>query len=248
MRLRNVLSVDWDFFFPDVWQFDWGHREEPLFLEVLWAVRPGSRSLETAEVAIDVVHPDEKLLDGFWEKVVGCSPQLLVVVDSHADMHKVLGAWGGTKRLVNFDQHHDLGYASDMTGTLNCGNWVTKAVQNGLLEKYELWYPPWRKGKPEGEIDGRVEPKYGLPKKPEKFDCVFICRSSAWSPSWSDDRWIEFVEYWKARAPRTWRMRLTCDFAQKVREPNLEQALVLRDEYVEQMKELMRDHRRSHGR
>jgi len=53
---------------------------------------------------------------------------------------------------------------------------------------------------------------------------VFICRSSPWTPSWSDNYWIKFIEYFKTNYPYTWDHKMALEYALKPRPFNKEEA------------------------
>ncbi len=42
----NILSIDWDYFFPDTSEYDWGHNENSIMLDFIWSTRCISRSLK----------------------------------------------------------------------------------------------------------------------------------------------------------------------------------------------------------
>lgn len=242
----NILSVDWDYFFPDVRQFDWGHREEAIFRDFLWGIRTAGISLETGKYALDVVHPDFDLLDGFWEKVVEGEPLFLVIVESHLDLYRLLEAWGMPCQVTNFDQHHDLGYGHGFGGegglpVTDCGSWAIHGIEDKLISMYKLHYPTWRKGNDEPIITGYsgfYSIDYDGPE-PCYYDAVFICRSSAWTPSWADDKWLEFIHWWK-KYPALWKEKQTIDYVWKEREPNMAQAKVAKEQNLAMLKELKR--------
>ena len=149
----NILSVDWDFFFPDTGPFDWGHREAAFFLEDVWWLRCSSRNLFTGERAIDVFWPDRQLLDGFWDKVCPTNPKILAITESHLDLFYVLrNLPGGSLTIYNFDQHCDLG---DTDAEPDCGNWASHALDMGA--NIVQIYPEWRKHRPEKPEDGEAE-------------------------------------------------------------------------------------------
>ena len=125
--VARILSVDWDYFFPDVFWFDWSQKEQNMFfLEYLWYIRYGNQHMKTGELAKDLVKPDEKLLKNFWKKVCPKEPSLhLCICESHKDIIVVLESFfesTTTKFSIwNFDQHHDAGYGME---ELNCDNWA----------------------------------------------------------------------------------------------------------------------------
>lgn len=225
--MTRLLSVDWDYFFPDVVPYDWGHRESRLFAETLWNFRTMSRNLLTGEEAIETVRPSGH--EEFWEGVVKGAPVALAITESHADLFGLLESFP-VDEIVGFDQHHDL-YYGKLPDVPECGSWAGHALESGLVKKYTLVYPAWRKDRPENPPDKweeRFVVRYDPPEQ-RHYDMVFICRSSSWTPSWSDDEWLGFVNWWK-QYPYIWNERLTIDFVQQARSPNLEEAQALRVE------------------
>jgi hypothetical protein len=67
--MSTLISVDWDYFFPRLIEFDWGHSESSgLYYEIAWTTRISDISLVTKEDALDIMVPDPNLLKGFWER------------------------------------------------------------------------------------------------------------------------------------------------------------------------------------
>lgn len=245
--MLNLLSVDWDYFFPNQEWFDWGHSEKPIFLETAWTWRAGNKNLLSKERAIDVFRPDPLRLKNFWSKTCGDNvPSLLVIADSHADISNVFSVFKSSMHVYNFDAHHDLGYLQN--GELDCGSWASYFLNSERIEKYTLIYPEWRKAEPEAGVRDlkdrfgeRISIRYEFEflLLPKKFDILFICRSSAWTPTWSDDEWLRFIHHWKSRK-FLWRDRITCAFVNSKRSPNLDEAKRLAQDWEEQV-------RRSHN-
>ena len=69
-----------------------------------------------------------------------------------------------------------------------------------------------------------------------EYDVVYICRTSAWVPTWYDDLWMEFIEWWNQF--NVWSTKITCPFAMKKRSPNMEQAVKLAEEYEKMQKRM----------
>jgi hypothetical protein len=246
----NVLSVDWDYFFPALDGFDWGHSEtNPLFAQIIWATRPGSQDLFTKERAIDVVHPHVYVYE-FWLKTIinnhKPSPRLCI-----AESHKDIMAWLKELRVrkanvTNFDAHHDMGYKgygfdTKVRPPVDCGNWARVGIDSGAIGSYRLVYPSWRKRKSEGGEGTRQDPpftvKYGdpvtvqyEPPLAQAYDLIFICRSSSWTPSWSDDKWLEFINWWQSDDV-SWAFKCYVPFVLKARAPDTIEARKLADEW-----------------
>jgi len=225
MKKRAILSIDWDYFFPDEFDFDWSHTERMAFmLEGIWLIRAYSHSMK-GEVAINVFNP--KVPDNFWKKVCPRKPLLLVVAESHQDLAQLI--YRGDI-VYNFDAHHDCGYQSD---ELDCGSWA----KTEKISEYHLVYPSWRKDAP--EIDNDLRPiivHHDIPTELPRFHVVFVCRSSAWTPPWADKQWMEFVTYWE-RYPEIWENRLKSPYASKPREWDQAEAHKLQMQFEEQINE-----------
>jgi hypothetical protein len=240
----KILSVDWDFFFPNVAMFDWGHREDPMFLEYLWNLRAGNRHLTKGDYAVDTVRPNEKTVWNFWEKVCIGNPNMLIIADSHMDLYNTLLKMRGLKaEIVNFDAHHDIEYG-DKSDKVNCGNWGYHGLKNGSIQSLTIVYPEWRAKEPETkpDIDSKLLKKVKMTHDwiAGKYDIVFICRSSAWTPTWCDRDWLNFIWYWKTRR-FLWESKISCEFALKERHPNLEEAYESKKQWVWQLEKMNLD-------
>lgn len=219
----NILSIDWDYFFPDNLDFDWAMDDKKFFFyEMIWPIRWGHCNLYDHKIiAKDVYHPDPQLLNGFLDKIlINSSPALLSIADSHTDIQYLINLFPAKVNIYNFDQHHDIYYGNELPKRkvqLNCGNWVGYFLYR--IESYHLFYPPWRESNPEhvGKLLHTNSISFTIPESPPAFDMIFICRSSPWTPSWSDNHWIEFIEYFKTNHPIIWNNKLTIDYALKPR-------------------------------
>ena len=48
----NILSIDWDYFFPDNVAFDWSMDDKKfIFYEIIWPIRWSNMHLETKKLA-----------------------------------------------------------------------------------------------------------------------------------------------------------------------------------------------------
>lgn len=231
--MKTLLSIDWDFFMPDVAPYDWGHQESELFYEMIWVTRCASFNLLTKQLAVDAVIPDKDLLHAFWPSMVSGKPEQLFIADSHLDLYKVLEKIGPCL-IDNCDAHHDFGY-SDEFKDVDCGNWALRAWEKGLNPSYRLFYPEWRKKSPELEPPTKpVNPEpvsYSLPDAPNHYDYIFICRSSAWTPPWADPEWTKFIRFWDSPwsfGRNVWKNRVTLSPRAEVeRTPNMDQARLI---------------------
>ncbi len=229
----NVLSIDWDYFFPDTFPFDWGHSERNTFmLDAIWTFRTNSFNLKTREPALETFVPDEKALDGFWKRVCPKDPSRLVITDSHKDIILFLDS----DNVYNFDAHHDCYIDKD----LNCGSWVKFGFEDLSIQRFIQVYPSWRSKSPDSDSEFPLhEIHFEIPDNLPLFDLVFICRSSAWTPPWWDHKWLEFVNYWKS-FPFVWNNRIALEYVEKKRSIDRDQAIKLRDQFAEELKRIQR--------
>lgn len=262
----RVLSVDWDYFFPDLAWMDWGHNESALHIHFLWSLRCGDFNLHTKQSALDFVQPDTERLNNFWSHMLAphSHPEVLVS-ESHLDLalhlsrvRPALGSdWksqGSTliiDQLDNYDQHHDCGYDDDFKG-VDCGSWASHLAQTGQLKTYRLHYPVWRKKTPERsrkELQRRLKGfgryDHDLPPAPAEYDLVFVCRSGGWTPSWCDAQFYEFI---KALFRHCTVGKYEIRFADKendqgvsvgLRHPNMAEALVIREDMLRQRQAML---------
>jgi hypothetical protein len=236
----KILSVDWDYFFPDLAPFDWGHQESDLFIHELWSFRTHTRSYRTKKKAIDTVVPDP-FYRQFWNATIDSRtrvPWMFVISEAHLDIVWLIRMIGSCN-IVNFDQHHDLGYSSTKhtKGYIDSACWVPAMLGNGLLKKYELVYPQWRRKYPEVSdphdvFDNLSQANciYYSDKKNwvnRSFDIVFVCRSGAWAPPWSDKDWLSFIGGLEAINPIAWKQRTVLRKAGTSRKFDLRQATEL---------------------
>jgi len=191
----KILSIDWDYFYPDSIDYDWGANEErDIYLNFLWKMRVSNVNLITQVPALKEYVP--KIPKDFWTGTVSNKPSLLVT-DSHADIDEIIK---DNSIVVNLDAHHDYGY--DMKDKLDCGNWAQIAKEEGRIKEYHLVYPGWRLDKPEDEehtvqhliLQTRITSiSYKLPAK-QDYDIIFICRSGCWTPPWHDNKFFKFAK------------------------------------------------------
>lgn len=239
----NILSIDWDYFFPDNFVFDWQFQDNnKIYCETLWPIRWSNRNIfDHTIIAKDVYHPDLQLLNGFLDKIlINSYPSVLVISDTHVDI-KILIDNFPKSNIYNFDQHHDVYYQDHpikIDRQLDCGNWVS--CLSTQIKSYHLFYPSWRESTPEESDNNYIDSiSYSIPENPPVFDAVFICRSSPWTPSWSDHKWIEFIEYFKTNHPILWNRKLALDYVLKPRPFNQEEADRYEQQNQEAIKKLM---------
>lgn len=212
MANKTILSIDFDFFVKEKLEWDWGHKESPLFIEVVWPIRASTMLAQgldiIAETSVignpeDLIRDLEKLKWEFRKKFK------LSIAESHSSAYYALK---GKKNLeiINIDAHHDITYGQ--TEHLNCGNWIACLALEGSVSKVTIVYPEWRKKDnfdyPSDntleildKLGVEVNIVYGIESlAPKTISEVFIARSGAWVPPWTDDSFMDFIPTWISRA------------------------------------------------
>ncbi len=186
----NLLSIDWDFFFPYDACYDWGHREIPFFMSnTIWNNR-----------ALGFLIRDSRLPgtsgqeEVFWNRFRFHPDAVLYIADAHMNIFNLANKIKAYN-IINFDFHHDAySPVSDVIKSMRvtCENWVTALYAFNKHINIVHYYPETTNyDKP--KIDIRSEVDNGK-KLRLVFDDVFLCRSSAWTPSWLDDKFDKFIE------------------------------------------------------
>lgn len=182
MKRNRILSIDWDYFFPDSQCYDWSHCEKDVYLNVIWNFRVNDININTKKPAFDEYIPT--IPANFWD--ICDNTKELLIAESHASILSI--PYIENSIITNIDAHHDRGYGKDKE--INCGNWgLTKKIK-----KYCLYYPLWRNTNDEGGWDRKPDQiNYGLPA-PAEYDCIFICRSGCWTPPWYDNKFRQWID------------------------------------------------------
>lgn len=184
MDRTRILSIDWDYFFPNSAFYDWGHDEKVFFLELIWQLRLNHHNYSNGNEAFTEYTPT--IPKNFWKKVIKGTPIAIIIAESHTAITSYPDF--DNVSVTNLDAHHDCGYGS--TTELNCGNWAT----NKGIKKYHLYYPLWRKNCRESEpVRTPDSVHYGLPQ-PAEYDYVFVCRSGCWTPPWYDNKFRSWIK------------------------------------------------------
>ena len=74
---------------------------------------------------------------------------------------------------------------------------------------------------------------------PREYDIVFVCRSGAWTPPWTDDKWITFVRELKMINPLVWRNKTVLRDSLTPREFDKEKTLELTKDLEAARKQLL---------
>lgn len=226
----RVLSVDWDYFFPDPSWYDWvANEERGMFYELLWSTRANSRDEEGRRAA---EHFKPTGHEGFWKRLCPDEPISICVTESHKDIAKWLSNFPGSKDVWNVDAHHDCGYSASQRGKeLHCGNWAWRMGRK--IRTFHQVYPEWRANAENAEAAPVRKPdstSFSLDAVPRPH-LVFVCRSSCWTPSWYDDKWLAFTG--ELSGKRAWATRSSCPFVEKAREPNMADAVAMANQMDE---------------
>ena len=203
----RLLTVDWDYFFPNPMEsgesdpyylYDWGHREAPFFVgPLLWNIRAGA----FAERGLPLPGTSGEELN-FWSHFEFAPKAKLFVSDSHACAGTPEVASGATE-IWNLDAHHDFGYGPVQPGgQFDCGDWL-RMVEMLTAARVRVRYPRWKpKALAVDRAPAGLDAKLFDPaEKMPVFDRLHICRSGAWSPTWLDEQFVQFV-YASGLTPR----------------------------------------------
>ena len=209
MSERNLLVIDWDYFFVEEsdkypLMYDWGHREIPLFIEGLWPMR--ASSFLAKKVSLPRLSGLERT---WWERFRFTAKAECFIHESNVmAAHPTVRGRGGWDNLYLFDAHHDAGYhdASEIlrSATMDCGNWSLAYLGRGATHRVR--YPKWKHWAFEAESKASLVDVFGqrierqFDSEAETFPVfsrIFICRSGAWVPPWLDRQFFDFI----ARCP-----------------------------------------------
>jgi hypothetical protein len=216
MSRKIYLSVDFDYFCHEEDWWDWGHGETPLFQDLAWHTRVRMYEETLFE---KFANP---LPSKFWEKLVELgynfdTCESIKVSDSHLfAAHDFLDLTPGRVEIVNFDAHHDMGYADWKTlkkqwidkSRVDCSNWLLVLMHQLDFLTAACVYPEWkgtrevskdRKPSWENTKSLRERFRYGVYSEQYARELagdvvgVFIARSGAWMPPWHDQAFVDFV-------------------------------------------------------
>lgn len=192
---RYGLTVDWDYFVPEKYEWDIGHAETAIHMSLLWQTRFYLFDKIKVVPAVDT----------FWQWVqrwANVKPASLWVSDSHASAITDPGL-REVDTLILVDQHHDCWPHKRKSDFVYCDTWL-----RGWLENDDTRHVIWVRPSFDAEY---IQPKdaYPIPRDMrDRFTCttqedfsfkdvtlnaINICRSGAWTPPWLDDRFIAFI-------------------------------------------------------
>ena len=241
----RILSIDWDYFFPNSENYDWGANEEnSIFYEAIWYTRCNSINLATKKDVLSEFRPT--IPANFWSIVT--NRPMIYVYESHSQIWNYLEE----ANVYSLDAHHDCGYRDvDLSAyfqshpqivktrkgyeiqetQVSCANWAHFGRITDRINRLELFYPRWRKEFPEFFVNKKPDSiSYRLPK-PQAYDLIFVCRSGCWTPPWFDSIFIRFLKNSKLETKF-----LDEVVSKKYRKPSWREAKILQ----RQMKETLR--------
>jgi hypothetical protein len=186
MTMKTLLTIDFDFFVPERPEWDFGHREALIFLNMLWSTRFGY---------VDKMKTDGNEV-GFWDTIDQKNIKKPVwVSDSHAYAYSLLY---GVSRVVLFDAHHDC-WKGDGREGVACDNWL-RVWLKGSKKRQAVWVQPeWLEDglySVPDDLKGRLEVvrwKKGMDLGLEGAVTAHVCRSGCWVPPWLDKAFLGFV-------------------------------------------------------
>ena len=204
--MKNVLSVDFDYWVPEDPMLDWGHQEKGIFLEMIWISRAASliaNDHDPKQISKIDEAPSPIDFAGFLVDEKGYAlGENFAVAESHESAYHYFEN-EKNMHVIHVDAHHDMGYTLKK---VNCDNWLQHLIDEGKVKKVSMIYPKWRLQKnmhwdmdmPD-EVKSRIEDwkakgidisvKFGLNELPANviLNKVFVCRSGCWVPPWLDD-------------------------------------------------------------
>jgi hypothetical protein len=224
----RILSIDWDYFFPDISEYDFITNESvPLFYETIWTLRTACKSIFNKKDIIDDYIPN--IPSDFWSIMINRPP--LFVSEKHSDILSILS----NSIVYHLDAHHDCGYQEDKN--CNSGNWGMVGLRCKLIKELHLYYPAWRI--PRQENDPMFAPTsihFDLPAA-QRYDRVFVCRSGCWTPPWFDLQFQAFITASKCK------INIIDDYALVLRKPSMAEAIKCRDDYLALVEQLQVNYR-----
>jgi len=205
---RTMLTVDWDFFVPEKAEWDWGHKEQPIFLSAIWALRVMGFYAQGLDARQEVRSSGQERT--FWSQVRNRfdlnTVKAVLVTESHADAYHAAKLWQ-VGSVYNFDAHADLGYHGIANLQLSagddptCEDWLGRLVLDGV--RAVVAYPAHSL---EHEFDnqrfsqlqtmtGRAQLTLASTilagvRTPIPVTVLHLCRSGAWTPPWLDGRFL----------------------------------------------------------
>ncbi len=232
--MTTILSIDWDYFFPEFKRYCWSAKEtKPELYEEVWIDRCGDLAPGQTRPAAERYRHNPDLLEPLLQATDFSQVKELTIEESHAKIVPWISDRWSSVRVVNYDQHHDWAYVPDDLCTpmpkADCACWASAMHDDGILERYEIVYPSWRCATPEVPPElaclfgfGSTVPIHYRPVR-LRPDAIFLCRSGHWTPPWDDRAWMYLI---RSLIAKTGIKEITAETdAIRERTPNSSQAI-----------------------
>lgn len=197
-----LLSIDWDYFICTQKE-NWGsYLENNKNLINSWYKRYIESWIEGKDIQKSYQLSSEA--GTFWEKIKKHfqfeKDIKACISDSHALSYSIAEK-NGCNCVYLFDAHSDLGYGglSSLDFELNCANWLGKLLKDKQIEEAHIIYSPYTTEEPKCfELMNNV---FNISYQnindlgtSNEVSAIHICRSGAWTPSWMDENFNQFVD------------------------------------------------------
>lgn len=178
--IKNVLSIDIDFFMKDLIEYQQFVDDELDDVNLSW-------DIAKMKYKKDFVLDEDALL---WVKDLikqKCdNVEKFCIIQEHDEIYKLMKSWGcNNASCTNIDYHHDITYHQE-DNKLNIENWVKYARKDNLIHSY-LWI---HQDGSEMCLDSPIDFIHGSWKDftykeidlIPKFDAVVFCISKYFTP------------------------------------------------------------------
>lgn len=194
---RTLLTIDWDFFVPEKPEWDFGHHENGVFLDMAWKTRIHLRN----EMRTNCVELD------FWnmlrERVEIPRDAPVYVSDSHS-LAYIVARKHKCDRVFLVDAHHDCWRLTKDAKQVGADNWMTALFREPSSPLWcpmeAIWLrPEWSMFRMKSAYLDRLERRRVRAVRwrddwgAVRADVIHICRSGCWTPPWLDHLFIRFV-------------------------------------------------------
>jgi hypothetical protein len=200
----RLLSIDWDYFFPDPIGGPMFYTGPPVADPEEMQFRSWRNRLKLYVEQAGTIPATSGEEDSFWEQFRFNHECRLFVAQFHrCCAHPEVR--NGVSELWSFDAHHDAGYEDLPKDSFSDENWMMAYTAEVLKH---VRYPQWKTHAFEMEPTTLVPVDrafYDGGAIDVAFDVVFLCRTDDLVPPWLDDRFEHFVASCPANGPcRRW--------------------------------------------
>ena len=190
------LSIDFDFFIREKAIWDFGHRENSLFLNGIWDIRYSQIDLvRETDIKTFADFEPYQIMSKLEEKGLKITKNTeFFLCESHLG---IVTAFRGNNAdmLISMDAHHDMFGGAiepciEIDGSkIDCGSWLNFFTDKKYYKKVLIVYPKWKDinddlGKL--KIPHKIVKWDKLPKNDYEVKRVFLCRSGCWVPPHHD--------------------------------------------------------------